>query len=70
MGRKKIAMTYLEDDRTRKISFKKRRFGILKKVMQLTALSDCHIELRIYNEEDSSLMDYFSNNKQNNYYTG
>ena len=64
MGRKKIAITHLEDNRMRRITFKKRRFGILKKAMQLAALSDCHIELRIFNKEDNSLLDYFSNKHQ------
>lgn len=41
MGRKKIEFVQLEDSRNRRICFKKRRFGLLKKAMQLAALSNC-----------------------------
>ena len=33
MGRKKIGIEHIEDERLRRITFKKRRFGILKKAM-------------------------------------
>ena len=64
MGRKKIEFTHLEDSRNRRICFKKRRFGLLKKAMQLAALSNCQIELTVYNKEDLSLMEYFSSKNQ------
>ena len=69
MGRKKITITHLEETRIRRITFKKRRFGLLKKAMQLAALTDCHVELRVYNKEDSSLMDYFSSKRSINFNT-
>ena len=48
MGRKKIEMGRIEDDRVRRVTFKKRRVGLLKKAMQLSKLTDAKIELKIY----------------------
>ena len=48
MGRKKIEMDRIEDDRVRRVTFKKRRVGLLKKAMQLSKLTDAKIELKIY----------------------
>jgi len=48
MGRKKIEMERIEDDRVRRVTFKKRRVGLLKKAMQLSKLTDAKIELKIY----------------------
>ena len=52
MGRNKIEVEPIEDTRSRRITFKKRRFGLLKKAMQLCTLSNCNVELRVYNNED------------------
>ena len=60
MGRGKIDIDYINDSRNRKISFKKRRFGILKKIMELSALSGCDVDLQIWNKDDGSLMKYKS----------
>jgi hypothetical protein len=48
MGRKKIEMERIEDDRVRRVTFKKRRVGLLKKAMQLSKLTDARVELKIY----------------------
>ena len=40
--------------------FVKRRLGALRKLMQLSKLTDCYIELKIYNKEDKSLLEYYS----------
>lgn len=63
MGRNKVEIMPIEDQRSRRITFKKRRFGLLKKVMQLATLSNCNIELRVYNNEDSSLLEYVHNSQ-------
>ena len=60
MGRKKINIEYIENEKDRKMSFKKRRFGLLKKAMELCALSNCHIEINIHWTEDNSLVKYNS----------
>lgn len=61
MGRRKIAIQKITDERIRRVTFKKRRIGLLKKAIQLSKLTDATIELRIYNSKDKSLIEYFSN---------
>jgi len=60
MGRKKIEIIRIDDERTRRVTFKKRRLGLLKKAIQLSTLTDAVIELKIYQEEDQSLIEYYS----------
>ena len=62
MGRKKISIDYIHDAKERNKCFKKRRIGAVKKLMELTKLSDCKIEMRIFHDEDKSLMEYRSKN--------
>jgi len=52
MGRKKIEIERISDDRIRRVTFKKRRIGLLKKAIQLSKLSDAKIVLKIYHNED------------------
>jgi hypothetical protein len=40
MGRRKIAIKKLDDDRTRKVTFTKRKGGLMKKAMELAILCD------------------------------
>ena len=61
MGRNKIQMNLIQDHKERHICFRKRRIGALKKLMQLSMLSGCRVELKIYLEEDNSLLEYRSN---------
>jgi hypothetical protein len=64
MGRKKIEMERIEDERTRRVTFKKRRIGLLKKAIQLSKLTDAKIMLKVYNQEDDSLIEYFSHSEE------
>ena len=58
MGRKKIEIERIDDERVRRVCFKKRRIGICKKAMQLSKLTGCKISMKIWNQEDCSLMEY------------
>jgi MADS-box transcription factor len=58
MGRKKIEIEKLTDERIRRVTFKKRRIGLLKKAIQLSKLTDAQVILRIYHSEDNSLIEY------------
>jgi hypothetical protein len=60
MGRKKIEIDRIEDDRVRFVTFKKRRVGLLKKAMQLSKLTGAKVILKVYLEEDDSMLEYFS----------
>ncbi|CAI6353719.1 unnamed protein product [Macrosiphum euphorbiae] len=40
MGRKKIIIFKITDDRTRFVKFKKRNFGVMKKAYELSVLCD------------------------------
>ena len=60
MGRKKIEIQAIEDERVRRVCFKKRRIGLFKKAIQLSKLTGCKISMKIWNEEDNSLMEYHS----------
>ena len=63
MGRKKIEIERIDDERIRRVTFKKRRIGLLKKAIQLSKLTDAKIVLKVYNDEDDSLIEYFSNSE-------
>ena len=60
MGRKKIIIQEIEDERIRRVTFKKRRIGLLKKAIQLSKLTGALVELKVYNWRDQSLIEYFS----------
>ena len=62
MGRRKIEFTRVKDERGRKVCFKNRRIGLIKKAIQLSKLSDCVVQVKIYNKEDKSLVEYYSEN--------
>jgi len=62
MGRKKIEIKRVEKDKIRRVTFKKRRIGVLKKAIELSMLTGAKIMLKIYDEEDDSLIEYFSQN--------
>jgi len=49
MGRKKINITRIVDERTRQVTFTKRKFGLMKKAYELSVLCDCEIALIIFN---------------------
>ena len=60
MGRKKEENNMLTDVRERKVTFKKRRIGIIKKAIQLSKLTGSVVELKVFNPEDGSLIEFFS----------
>lgn len=52
MGRKKIKIERIQDDRNRQVTFVKRKNGIFKKAMELSKLCDCEIALIIFDGND------------------
>lgn len=48
MGRKKIQITRINDERNRQVTFTKRKFGLMKKAYELSVLCDCEIALIIF----------------------
>ena len=66
MGRGKIKAEKIEDFKNRRISFKKRRISLIKKAMQLSLMSNCDIQLKIFWKEDNSLIDYCSSEEFSN----
>merc|ERR1712093_597678 len=48
MGRKKIQIRRIDDERVRKVTFAKRKSGLVKKAMELSLLCDCDIALLIF----------------------
>ena len=63
MGRKKEDIDMLTDARERKVTFKKRRIGIIKKAIQLSKLTGAVVELKVYNPEDASFIEFFSESR-------
>ncbi|KAG0335996.1 myocyte enhancer factor [Podila horticola] len=59
MGRKKIQIKPIVDERNRQVTFQKRRFGLMKKAMELSVLCDCQIGLIIFNT-NNKLVQYSS----------
>jgi hypothetical protein len=64
MGRKKIEIERIVDERIRRVTFKKRRIGLLKKAIQLSKLTEAKVMLKVYHEEDDSLIEYYSHTEQ------
>ncbi|XP_076443844.1 myocyte-specific enhancer factor 2A-like [Babylonia areolata] len=48
MGRKKIQIVRINDERNRQVTFTKRKFGLMKKAYELSVLCDCEIALIIF----------------------
>lgn len=49
MGRKKIRIERIADERNRQVTFTKRKTGLMKKAMELSVLCDCDIALIVFN---------------------
>ncbi|XP_056288968.1 myocyte-specific enhancer factor 2C-like [Pseudoliparis swirei] len=49
MGRKKIQIARIMDERNRHVTFTKRKFGLMKKAYELSVLCDCEIALIVFN---------------------
>jgi len=52
MGRKKIQISKITDERNRQVTFTKRKFGLMKKAYELSVLCDCEIALIIFNSSN------------------
>ena len=61
MGRKKIKIERIADERNRQVTFTKRKNGLMKKAMELSVLCDFDIALVIYNSH-AKLYQYSSGN--------
>ena len=55
MGRRKIEIQAIKDERVRRVTFKKRRIGLLKKAVQLSLLTNVVVEMKVYNKENGEL---------------
>ncbi|KFA79713.1 hypothetical protein S40288_09491 [Stachybotrys chartarum IBT 40288] len=54
MGRRKIAIEKIRDDKPRGITFKKRKNGLFKKAYELSVLTGCKVTLFIEGEDGST----------------
>lgn len=59
VGRKKIKIERIADERNRQVTFTKRKNGLMKKAMELSVLCDCDIALVIFNS-NNKLFQYSS----------
>ncbi len=50
MGRRKIAIAKIENERTRQATFTKRKRGLLKKAMEIAILCDCGVALTLFDK--------------------
>lgn len=50
MGRKRIKIEKISNQRSRQVTFTKRKGGLLKKAMELSVLCDCEVALIIFNK--------------------
>ncbi|SAM00871.1 hypothetical protein [Absidia glauca] len=64
MGRKKIKIQTIEDDRNRQVTFLKRKHGLMKKAYELSVLCDCEVALIIFNN-NGKLVQYASTEMDN-----
>ena len=65
MGRKKIEIKHIENQKMRRVTFRKRRNGLLKKAIELSLLTGAKVHLKIYHDRDSSLVEYCSDKDGN-----
>lgn len=61
-GGKKLAKE-IKDERLRRITFKKRRIGLVKKASQLSILTGSLVQLKIFNEKDNSFVEFYTNSE-------
>lgn len=52
MGRKKIQISRITDERNRQVTFNKRKFGVMKKAYELSVLCDCEIALIVFSSSN------------------
>ena len=60
MGRKKIIIEPIREDRNRQVTFMKRKQGLLKKAMELSILCKCEVSVLIFSEQ-GKMFEYASN---------
>lgn len=65
MGRKKIEIKHIQNQKMRRVTFRKRRNGLLKKAIELSLLTGAKVHLKIYHDRDSSLVEYCSDKDAN-----
>jgi hypothetical protein len=59
MGRKKIIIEPIPEERNRQVTFMKRKAGLLKKAMELSILCQCEVSVIIFSQQDK-LFEYAS----------
>jgi hypothetical protein len=64
MGRNKIKIERIANERNRQATFTKRKNGLLKKAMELSILCDCEISLLIFNNQSGKLFQYASSDME------
>lgn len=52
MGRKKITISRIGEERNRQVTFTKRKFGLMKKAYELSVLCDCEIAMIVFNSSN------------------
>ena len=60
MGRNKIMIERIANDRNRQATFTKRKNGLIKKAMELSILCDCEIALICFNSTNNKIFVYSS----------
>ncbi|CDW73666.1 srfd_dicdi ame: full=serum factor response d [Stylonychia lemnae] len=60
MGRRKIKIQRILDERLRQVTLTKRKKGLIKKAMELALLTGVQIVLTIFDDQDSKLIQYKS----------
>lgn len=64
MGRKKIIIEPIPEERNRQVTFMKRKAGLLKKAMELSILCQCEVSVIIFSQQDK-LFEYASEDMDN-----
>ncbi|KAI9139138.1 hypothetical protein BKA69DRAFT_1030795 [Paraphysoderma sedebokerense] len=59
MGRRKIKIAPIKDERNRQVTFHKRKNGLLKKAYELAVLCECEMAVIIFNSQ-GKLVEYCS----------
>jgi len=60
MGRRKLDMMSIGNEKDKKVTMKKRRTGLLKKAMELSKLTGARIHLKVFTPQDKFLYEFVS----------
>lgn len=63
MGRRKIQIQPIKDDRNRQVTFLKRKHGLMKKAYELSVLCNCEVALFII-PSNNKIIQYSSSNME------